>query len=144
MSFSETFKSDTQKTAYRVAANQVTNLAKSFILEYFKSKKVKSVKLKVISEILDSEIGNSIISTSLGYMLTYLPFAKDDSRAKLLAQEFRVSGMAFAGNVIIDIISAQFMPSIIATISSLPISEPQQLNEKQEVANIYESAKKEV
>lgn len=121
--FMEMMKVDATAAAYRVAANQMTKGIKSGILAMMEKNGHGSDKIKAISEMLDSEFGTSLVSILLGFGLTYVPHISNDPRAQKLAGEFRVNGMAVAGNAVMDVALEHFLPVITGALSALPSAE---------------------
>jgi len=93
----ETLKGDAKEAAYRVAGTQITNGVKLGVVKLFESKGGKSEHMVMLKEVLDSEVGDSLIALLLGYGLNYAPGLKDDPRIQKLSEEFRINGMAVAG-----------------------------------------------
>lgn len=124
MGLQETLKSDFIDAAYRTAANQISEIVKQGIIKTLSSQQKKGSKnaqVKNIQELLDSELGKSFIAYILGVALDQLPMFKDDPRAKRLAREFRVHGMASAGNFVADKMLAQLMPALSGAMKNLPM-----------------------
>lgn len=121
--FMNMVKSDATNAAYRVAATQMSKGAKAAVLTLIAKNNFDSEKLKVISELLDTDMGSAFVSYVLGLSLTYTPMISEDSRAKKLASEFRVSGMASIGNTAIASSIEHFLPVIQNVIASLPQEE---------------------
>ena len=113
-------KSDFTKASYRVGATQLTKITKNVIIKLLSNKNLDSERMKVIRELLDSELGSSFIATILGYTLTYAPKISDDPRAKVMANEFRVKGMEILGNEIVNVAITNLLPEIQSIITSLP------------------------
>jgi len=61
-----------------------------------------------------------MISMLLGTGLNYMPGISNDPRAKKLAKEFRVEGMAQAGNLVADSVMQYLLPAVVSTLQSLP------------------------
>jgi len=116
-------KTDAIEAGYRVAGRQMTKGVKAGILMLMKDKGMDGGKLEAIREVLDTEVGDAIISTLLGYGLTYVPQLKDDPRAAKLAEEFRINGMATAGNLAIDTTMTYLLPVVTEAMSALPAVE---------------------
>jgi hypothetical protein len=89
----ETLKGDAKEAAYRVAGTQITNGVKLGVVKLFESKGGKSEHMVMLKEVLDSEVGDSLIALLLGYGLNYAPVFKDDPRIQKLSEEFRINGM---------------------------------------------------
>lgn len=113
-------KIDAENAAYRVAAKQISNGVKGAILAILEKQGSGSDKVKAISEMLDTEFGTALIDLVAGMGLTYAPKISEDSRVQRLAGEFRVEGMATAGNAIFDIASQHLLPVVMQAIASLP------------------------
>lgn len=118
--FIEMMKGDATNAAYRVAANQMTKGVKSGILAMLEKNGSDGTKLKAVSEMLDTELGAAVVSMILGMALTYVPHVSNDPRAQRLAGEFRVEGMAKAGNTIMDAAIEHFLPVLTGALNSLP------------------------
>lgn len=116
-------KADALSAGYRVAANQMTKGVKGALLLSMKDKGMDGGKIQAISEMLDTEMGEALISTLLGYGLTYIPGLGEDPRAQTLAEEFRINGIATAGNVIADSLFQHLLPAINSAMASLPPAE---------------------
>ncbi len=121
------FKSDLEKSAYRVAARQSAKVAKNAILTVVKSKTADKRKANkaasAVQEILDTDLGTYGVSEALGWMLTYAPGLKEHPRAQLLAEELRVEGLAGAGDLAFDKILQTLVPSMVSVLNSLPAVE---------------------
>lgn len=116
--FTSMIKADLNDTAYRVAAAQLNRATKAAILATLKSQGTS--KLKTISQMLDSEMGTALVSMMMGLALTYAPKISEHEKAKTLAQEFRIAGMATAGNEVIDTAMTVLLPVLMQAVSSLP------------------------
>lgn len=102
-SLTSMIKSDAELAAYQIAATQLTNASKAAFL-FILSDKLDKTKLEVLKEVLESPIGNALISTMLGHGLEMTSQAKNDARVSKLASEFRVHGMTIVGNEFVDVI----------------------------------------
>jgi hypothetical protein len=120
VTFLDRMKSDGEAAGYRVASTQFTKAIKAGIMLLFKDKGFDDSKLSVVKEILESEFGTAIVSTVLGYGLTYVPNLKDDPRVAKLAEEFRISGMATVGNEIMGVAVSYFLPAVTQAMAALP------------------------
>ena len=121
--FVEQVKGDLEAAGYRVASTQFTAAIKGAILLLFKDKGYDEGKLAVVKEVLESEFGTAIVSTVLGYGLTYMPSLKNDPRVVKLAGEFRVSGMATVGNEVFGMGMQYVMPALTTALKALPAVE---------------------
>lgn len=122
--FLEMMKGDATNAAYRVASMQMTKGIKSGILAVLEKQGTDGTKLKAISEMLDTEFGTSLVSLLLGVGLQYIPKISEDPRAQKLASEFRVGGIAVAGNMVVDVALEHFLPVITGALNALPPQEP--------------------
>lgn len=113
-------KGDMVDAGYRVAGKQMTKGVKAALLKLFADKGADSSKLKVIEEVLDSEIGLAAISLLLGYGAAYVPGIGQDPRFQRLSKEFRVEGFATAGNAVADTLLTYLAPAIMEGVSKLP------------------------
>lgn len=113
-------KVDAENAAYRVAATQISNGTKGAILAIMEKQGHGSDRIKAISDLLDTEFGTALISLLVGAGLTYAPHISEDPRVARLAGEFRVNGMATAGNAIFETATQHFLPVIMNAISALP------------------------
>jgi hypothetical protein len=120
VSFMDRIKEDVEEAGYRVAATQFTAAVKGGILLLFKDKGFDDSKLAVLKEMLESEFGTAMVSALLGYGLVYMPKLKEDPRVVKLSKEFRVNGVATAGNEIMSIGFQYMMPALTQAMESLP------------------------
>ncbi len=127
VSMSELFKADAATAAYRVASIQMTKGVKAAILKVIEKNGFDNSKLEGLRSFLDTEFGMALISLMLGSALPYIPMLKDDDRATKLSSEFRISGMAIAGNAVVDTVVSDFLPVIMGAMQSLPKAEPSTL-----------------
>lgn len=121
MSFVEMVKNDGSKAAYRVVSKQMVNAARNaLLLVAQKQENVSDQHLKLAKDFLNSEAGTAMINLILGMALTYMPKVNQDPRAQILAEDFRVEGLAVAGNAIFGVAMEMFMPIIQGAIANLP------------------------
>ncbi len=115
-----TLKLEATEAAYRMAAAQMVKVAKAALVKGLKDKKSKKGHVQGMSDLLDSELGTISIKLALGYALQYIPMIKDDPRAIRLGKEFRVSGMAAAGNLVFDELLGVLTPILTEGLKNLP------------------------
>lgn len=128
MGFMGMVKADAENAAYRIAATQISNGTKGAILAIMEKQGQGSDRVKAVSDLLDTEFGTALISLLVGAGLTYAPHISEDARVQRLAGEFRVNGMATAGNAIFETATQHFLPVIMSAISSLPApAEPEEV-----------------
>jgi hypothetical protein len=113
-------KSDATNAAYRVASKQINTGARNAIVEMLKKKGANNAQIEGVTAFLETEWGASFISMAAGYGLSYVPMIKDNPKAQRLAKEFRVAGMANAGNEIVSAMMEQFLPVLTNALSALP------------------------
>lgn len=118
--FMEMVKADAVQAAYRVAATQMSNGTKAAILTIMEKNGQGSDRIAALSDLLNTEFGNALVSLLLGVGLNYAPMLSDDPRAQKLATEFRINGMATAGNAVMDTAMQHFLPVITNALSALP------------------------
>ena len=122
-SFAQMMKDDFHKATYRVAADQMTHGIKEGIVSLLGSKGGTESQLEGMKMLLDSEIGEAAIAMLAGLGLTYAPVVSLDPRAQKLAGEFRVNGMAKAGNVLVETMIGSFLPIVQSALAKLPAEE---------------------
>lgn len=113
-------KNDMVDAGYRVAGHQMTKGVKAGLLKLFKDKGADDSKLRIVEELLDSEVGSSMIALMLGYGLAYIPNISEDPRIQKLSKEFRVGGMSTAGNMIMDTAIEYLAPAVLGAVDKLP------------------------
>lgn len=118
--FTTMMKNDMVDAGYRVAGHQMTKGVKAGLLKLFKDKGADDSKLRIVEELLDSEVGSSMIALMLGYGLAYIPNISEDPRIQKLSKEFRVGGMSTAGNMIMDTAIEYLAPAVLGAVDKLP------------------------
>lgn len=83
---------EVKKATIRVAATQINKATKGLMVSALSSLE----QATTLEQFLNSELGTSFVSMINGMALTY--GLKDNENAKILAKEFRISGMTTAGN----------------------------------------------
>lgn len=119
-SFPSLLKADGIDAGYRIGAKQMTKAVKVAASNMMRSRKAKKNQVDAVAEFLDTEFGESLISMSLGTGLHFIPGLNADPRAQRLAKEFRVEGMASAGNLVAGTLMEYLMPAIRDTLATLP------------------------
>ena len=135
-------KADAENAAYRVAATQITNGTKGAILAIMEKQGQGSERIKTVSEMLDTEVGSAVVSLIVGMGLTYAPKISEDARVKRLAGEFRVNGLAVAGNAVMETAMEYFLPVIMNALQALPAVD-ETADIKARVTNPPENAREE-
>lgn len=118
--FFDRLKEDSRDAAFRVAGTQIIKIAKTGILNVLRSKGIENKQIEAVSNFLDTEVGSAVLSTFVGVAFNYIPPFNKDERAKTLAREFRVGGMALAGNLLADEALASLLPKMSGILESLP------------------------
>jgi hypothetical protein len=109
-------KDDAQEAAYRVAVRQMSKAVRTALVKMMQARGAKRTQLKALEEFFATELGEIFIKNALGYALTYIPGIKDDPRAQRMAKEFRVDGIADAGNLAME----HFLPVLLNAFNTLP------------------------
>lgn len=122
-SFWDMMKSDGKNAAVRVASQQLTSGMKTAILTFLEGKGQGSERLAAVKEMLDTKAGEAAIAYLAGNLLTFAPVISDDPRAKMLAEEFRVSGMTTIGNEVFGVAMETVLPVIQNILAQLPAAE---------------------
>lgn len=117
-----TLKSELGEAGYRVLTKKLLKGTKAAILKTLESKKESNEKIKMVSEFLDSDIGEFVLAELLGVIIPNIPKISNDPRAQKIAEELRISAMADAGNLIADSALGTIVPMITSAIESLPKS----------------------
>jgi hypothetical protein len=130
-SFMQMTKSDAIKAAYRIAGHQITVAVKTMIVNLMKNQGKDNATVEMIATMLDTEYGEAIVSTLVGMSLTYAPEnISGNVHVQNIAKEFRVNGMATAGDALIGDIIDTLLPVIYQTLSTLPQIEALKTEEK--------------
>jgi hypothetical protein len=136
----EMIKADSVDAGYRIASKQSTKAVKHAITNVMRNKGSKKSHVNAMADFLGSELGEAFISSGLGFALNFMP-GMSDPRIQRLAKEFRVEGMASAGNLVADAATQYLLPAITETLASIPeektqlqVEEPEAEEEELEVA----------
>lgn len=113
-------KNDLKQAGLRILSTQVSSAVKTAAIAALSKEGMEKSKLDVVKEIFETPFGDALISYFIGQGLTHMPFLKENDKVISLAKEFRVNGMAVAGNQIIDSITQYIIPALKDTIKSLP------------------------
>lgn len=113
-------KADGEKAVYRVGARRLSNAARNGVVSLLKSKKMKKAHINAIIEVLDTEIGQAGVSFGLGMLLVKFPGIGSDPRMQRLCEEFRIEGMALAGESLLDTVFKQLTPTFVNVLNNLP------------------------
>jgi hypothetical protein len=118
-----TLKSDAVEAGYRVASTQIRTAVKTALLKLVESKGGDSGQMATFKSLLDSEVGDAIVSTIVGYGLLYAPMVKNNPRAQKLSEEMRVAGFSIAGNALMSAVTGELLPVLSKALAELPEEE---------------------
>jgi len=144
--FFDTLKKDSTQAAYRIAGTQVIKATKAGLLNVLRRKGVNNKHINSVSNFLDTELGTAGLSTAVGLMLSHLPSFKNDKRAQSIAEEFRVGGLALAGNILANKAIQDFLPKLQSLVDLPNISllqSPKIRVEELTTAPVYEELEEE-
>lgn len=138
----DTLKVDAENAAYRVAANKSSEILKNSLVSLIE-KKVDSESAKAFAAALDTDFGLAFINMLMGVVLNYAPGLNNHKNAQRLAQEFRINGMATAGNAVLDEVFSQLLPGVMQVVQTLPKENVriEQLSDKTSVDDLEENNK---
>lgn len=111
-------KQDAVKAGYRVAAKQISTGVQNALVELIKKKGADNSQIEGLAMFMETDIGSALLSTAAGYGLTYVPMISKDPRAQKLAKEFRVAGIATAGNAVFQTLIDQLAPIINGALNN--------------------------
>lgn len=112
----ETLKDDGKDAAYRIGVRTMSRAVQGAIIKMLQSQGYKKSQVKAIQEFLATEAGEAAIKTCIGYALIYIPGIKEDPRAQRMSKEFRVDGIAQAGNLVME----HLWPILMNVLMALP------------------------
>ena len=113
--FKQMVLSDAEKAAYRITARNVVKLGREAILKILEAK--GGDQAAAFSQLLNTEVGNSLVSGVMGGVLTFMPQFQSDARVQTLAEELRVHGMATLGNALVDQLTEIVAPAMSAMMT---------------------------
>ena len=94
------FRQEATNALYRVAATQVVKVGKTSVCLLLN--KTGSEKASTVSDMLDSEFGEAIISMAMGSALLAAQGETVNPKLERISRELRVQSMTTAGNAIMD------------------------------------------
>ena len=118
--FLQMMKDNAEKAGYRIASTQLVNATRGAIVAVLRKQGADSGKLASAEAFFQSEFGVIFISMLLGMGLDRIPKYGDDPRVARIAEEFRIGGMAVAGNMFMDEITKTVLPALGDVFSALP------------------------
>ena len=113
-------KNDASDASYRIAADKMSKGIKKAIVKALKDKNIDENRVKEISSVLETEVGDALVSLILGYGLTSIPNLKNDKRAVKLSKKFRENGMFVGGNYVMDILFQYFLVPANNILENIP------------------------
>jgi hypothetical protein len=116
----DTLKANAQEAAYRVISTQIMKAAKDGVLNVLRKRGIHNKYVESVSNFIDTDIGTALLSTGVGFSFSYIAPFKHDKRAKVLAREFRVGGMALAANLLVDKATVDVLPYLDKILDMLP------------------------
>lgn len=127
-------KQDAIDATYRVTAKQMSKAVRLGLISLLEKKGMEKSKLDVLNEMLSSDAGLAATSELLGWGLEYLPIDRiqQSEQAKLLAKEFRVEGLAVGGNLLMDALRDNLLPTVLEQLDKLPRPEKVRIEEPKE------------
>jgi hypothetical protein len=118
--FVQMIKGDMHKAAVRVGAEQITNIFKEAMIAALRTNGGDNAHIEGLAAFLDTKMGEAMISVGAGLTLTYAPMLNTIPKSQVLAEEFRVKGMATAGNFLIETVGKNALPLIKSAIDQMP------------------------
>jgi hypothetical protein len=107
----ETAAQDFGEAKWRVAARQITDLAKApLLVAVTKNLGPDDVLRQRLAQFLDSDLGEAFVQGLLGMGLSGLPF--DHPALHRLARELRIEGMAGAGDVVASMVTGPVIEAL--------------------------------
>jgi len=141
-------KGDAHSAMYRATASQITKGTKATILKLMEQQGQDSLKVKAISDLMETKAGDALVSVMIGMLLHYLPKISEDARAQKLSTEFRINGMSIGIEAAMELVVGNFLPMFQEAIASLPqeekirVSTPaEMMAPKEDIANIATTLK---
>ncbi len=110
--FGQKLKNDLENGAYRAGARKVSELATQGFVLLLKKQKFTKPQIRMMVQLLDTTNGQAFVSFLLGMALPQMPGIGKDPRVERLCKEFRIEGMAIAGENLLDAGINTFAPKI--------------------------------
>ena len=118
-SFTQTFQSDLVSSSYRTAAHHISKSSRQLLLSVLREHGFKKKQLRAVTDLLETEYGQALVSLGIGWGLTHFPHLGEDERVQRLAEEFRVSGMSSGMNVAVGSLMEKFLPVVTGVMGQL-------------------------
>jgi len=116
-SISYLLKNDAKNALYRIGATQLINAMRASIVTLLQTRNTDNNTLKVITDLLDSELGVAILSCLCGYFINYMN--NDNEIIEKLGTELRVQGITVAGNVAFESLFSVVSGSVAELFSNV-------------------------
>ncbi len=113
-------KDNAKDALYRIGARKINKASQKLLINICKKHGLNKKQLDAIGVLLETDYGQAFISYILGISITYLPGMNDNNQVQRIAEEFRVEGLAVAGDALIGDILDQCFGMLSSTIKSLP------------------------
>lgn len=135
-----------KKGTVRSAGRKMVKGTKKGILAMMKQKGADDDSVAIVDTLLQHEMGDALISGILGVALATIPKIKDDSRAKILSEEFQVEAVSKVEESLVDVVMEFFGPVINSVLNELPAEENEKVRvnhdeEEEEVSSSTSFAK---
>jgi hypothetical protein len=104
--FFDNLKKRSKAAAHRIVGEQIIKAAKFGLLQKLHEKGFNSRYIDTVSNFIDTELGTTLLSTTVGIAIPLLPKYKNNKLAQSVAKEFRANGLAFVGDKISNVLSS--------------------------------------
>jgi hypothetical protein len=128
--FKDQFKSDITNAAYRVGSTQLISATKTFLVQYLRKSCSEESKIRMLSEMLDTEIGSALMSVFIGMAVSQIPQLANNPKMQRILKEFRVSGMTTVGNSAVEALMSSMLPTITSALQSLEKTDIKEIEAK--------------
>jgi hypothetical protein len=116
----DSLKQNSIDAAYRVGARKVNKAAQAFFINLCQQQGIKSNKLAAISELLETDYGQALVSFMLGIGLTNMPVLSENIKFQKMAEEFRVEGMTIAADSLLTDLLGPILDSVKPILQAIP------------------------
>lgn len=118
-SFKTQLKSDAINAAYRIGSKQLITLTKNIILQQVRLSLSEESKVKVMADLLETEVGTAITTTLIGIVVSRIPQLSNSPKINRILKEFRVSGMTTIANSTLEALVSGMLPVITLALNDL-------------------------
>jgi len=126
--------SDVKNGSYRFGQRRALSAAKHGLLAALNKDPSIAEHTAAFAKVLDSEVGTSILSYSMGLALTYTPKISENTHVAAIAKEFRIDGMHKVGHEVADQVKKYVLPILQQATAMFPKQEEEK--EKENVRKI--------